>query len=718
MSPVDYAPVTQSQLDMTGPNTFLLFQKPIRSSTTGARETANYCSCENQTNISTTLAVMEVQEQLDRQFGLQPPSTPFDPLESNSIAMSEDDSIQSSRDKTAESAALFPPSDDQATTTAMNDLALKNSPQQNRETSYASRDNNSSNFLESRQTSVLEPAKARSRKRKSPEASETEIAPPAPSKHKASGTANRPVTKTVSVQLSRPSTNPLGARNLQQTNYNSTSGNRFDIPDDDPTPEVLPRKPERPTGQVTKARGRPPKKTPGALPNKEPIADRALVPQVTHPESSLHLRPQTRETVSNEQSSLFDLGGRTPTDESASYSANVPDNVLRNEEDTGESAHVENDGGQSSKENSNDQDRSSEAAVSDCNAKPSHNNVSKDSDRSRKEKHFLRNEDESDSENEREIELFGGKEFWDLVIEGAGEVGVSKRKGKVVVSKRKGIVGVSKRKGDGISEKPEIATDTGKELVRLMQELKSQYKKVGSLSDGDPNHETMEDELRDLWEELTEAIDKISEPKASEDKLVQDIYSHAIPSMVFMLRAALICRSRHYAEPDDIESLKEIVEIQAEIVHFCEKARAWEVKPTTNRGAVTKEILPKMRRLKEQCFGRELADRTNVLLQRSREAAFAENYKNVCEQRKLQREQHHQQVLERRRMMFEQFEERPRARGSRPQQKSHVDEISKAHSRNHSITSDQWTRQQNEDLVDRLLSGESRDLPGMPALDL
>ena len=651
---------------------------------------------------------MEVQEQLDRQFGLAPTSTPFDPLESNSIAMSEDDSIQSSRDKTAESAALFSPSDDQATTIAMNDLALKNSPQQNRDTSYASRDNNSSNILKSRQTSVLEPAPARSRKRKSPEASETDIAPPAPSKHKASGTTNRPVTKTVSVQLSRPSTNPLGARKSQQTNYNSTSGNRFDIPDDDPTPEVLPRKPERPTGQVTKARGRPPKKTPGALPNKESIADRALVPQVTHPESSLHLRPQTRETISNEQSSLFDLGGRTLADESASYPANVPDNVLRNEEDTGESAHVENDGGQSSNKDSNDQDRSSEAAVSDCNAKPSHNNVSKDSDRSRKENHFLGNDDESDSENEREIKLFGGKEFWDLVIEGAGKGGVSNLESGV---------GVSNRKGDVISEKPEIATDTGKELVRLMQELKSQYKKVGSLSDGDPNHETMEDELRDLWEELTEAIDKISEPKASEDKLVQDIYSHAIPSMVLMLRAALICRSRHYAEPDGIESLKEIVEIQAEIVHFCEKARKWKLKKITNRGAVTRKILPNMRRLKEKCFGRELAKRTNVLLERSREAAFAENYKNVCEQRKLQREQHHQKVLERRRMMFEQFEDRPRARGSRPQQKSHVDEISKAHSRNHSITSDQWTRQQNEDLVDRLLSGESRDLPGMPALD-
>ena len=645
---------------------------------------------------------MGVQEQLDRQFGLEPTSTTFDPLESNSVAMSGDDSIQSSWDKRAESVALFLPSDDQATTTVMNDLALKNSSQQNREPSYASRDNNSSFSLKSRKNSVFEPAPARSRKRKSPEASETEIAPPAPSKHEASGTTNRPVTKTVPVQLSRPSTNPLGARKTQQTSYNSTSGNRFDIPDDDPTPEVLPRKPEQPTGQIKKARGRPPKKTLGALPNKEPIADRALVPQVTHPESSLHLRPQTRETVSNEQSSLLDLGGRTLADESASYPANVPDNVLRNEEDIRESAHVENEGGHLSNEDSNDQDRSPEAAVSDCNAKPSHNNVSKDSDKSREEDHFPEDEDETDvgeeknSENELEIELFGGKRFWDKVIGGARKLDVISRR------------------------RLKIKTGTGQNLVTLMQELTSQYKNVGSLSDEDPNHETMEDDLRDLRGQLTEAIDKIPVSNTP-GQLIQEIYGRAIPSMVSMLKAALIRRSRHYSKPDDVESLKEIVEIQAEIVHLCGKARGWEVEPIDKKrikAAVTKKILPNMRRLKEQCFGRELSSRTNVLLHKSREAAFAKSNQNVCEQRKLQRERHHQQVLERRRMIYEQFEERPRARGSRPQQNSHVDDISKAHRRSHSITSNQWTRQQNEDLVDRLVSEESRSLPGMPALDL
>lgn len=665
---------------------------------------------------------MEVQEQLDRQFALEPTSTHLYPLESNSIAMSKD--IQSLRDKTTESTVPFFPGGDQDTTTAMNNLALKHGPRQDKETLQVSKGNSRSTSLKSRQSRVPEIAPARSRKRKSPEPLETELAPPF--KQQAGAATTRAVTKPVSGQLSRP-TDPLNARKLQPASRDNSSRNKYDIPDDVPTPRVRPRKPEQPTGQAKKARGRPRKTTPEALPNKDPVANRALIPKVTRAESSLHpQRSHTGEPASmnqlTEQSSLPDVG-RNPSretapldeaqeespeeneksdvtrtngqrrtelvDDAASDRITVPDSMLGSEEDEG-SIIVEDEGGKSSDEDSSHQGRSSEAVVSEYDAELSHDNVFEESDGSNEEVDF---------------ELFGGIESWESVIEGVKEVGVSRRKG-VVISRGR----------------PKITTEAVQDLVTLMQKLASLYREVGVWSERDSNHETAEVELRDLREELYNAVDEISDSNASEHDsyLVQDIYAHAIPSMVFMLKAALTCRSRLYSEPDDTEFLEEVVEIQDAVIHLCEKARRWKARPIVMEpimGAVARNVLPSMRNLKERYFDRELASRTDSAWQRSREARFARSYKRACEQRKLDKERHHQLVLERRRMIFEQLEEKPRAKGSRSQ-KSHIDNISKVHRRSHSITSDQWTKKQNEDLVEKLLSEESRDLPGKSALVL
>ena len=709
---------------------------------------------------------MEVQEQLDWQFGIEPTSTHSGQLESDSIAKGKENSIQSSRDETSERAVPFP-GDDHATITTLNNLALKHGPQQDSQTLPVS-SNSLSTSTKSRKNLIPEPALARSRKRKSPEHSEIDIAPP--SKHEADGVTNRAVTKDVSPQLTRP-TDPLNFRKLLLKSRDNPSRNKFDLPYDDPMPKVLPRKVEKPTGQTKKGRGRPPKLIPetrrgrspklisetlpdlGGKPSKgtappkgaqegppgknqtsdvsmtngqrrkqnggpslsaQQNQDKASLPRtgklrVTRPSNIVTTgdedlkvtpkSPERTETSFREQRQTGLAGDPVPD----------PISVLESEEDAEDSNYAENEEGKSSDEDSDDQDSFPEA---DHNAKPSHDNVPEELDESNKENHFSGSEEvtdvseNEDSENELELEFFGGKDTWERVIEGAKEIGVSRQKG--VVTSR---------------EKPKLATDIVQDLVTIVQELASLYREIGSWSDGDLNDETVEDELRDLRGELNEAIDEVSELNASghEQSLTQDIYAHAIPSMVFMLRAALICRSRHYSKPDDIESLNEVVEIQAKIIRLCEEARQSKAQPNTKqpiRGPVARRILPYMRDLKERYFDRELASRSHLAWKQSMEADFLENYKNVCEQRKLQRERHHQQVLERRRLIFEQLKERPRARGSQPQQKSSVDEISKAHRRSHSTTSDQWTRKQNEDLIDRLLSEESRYLPGMSAVDL
>ena len=662
---------------------------------------------------------MEVQEQLDRQFGLEPTSTDLYP---------ESDSIQSVQDKTTENALPFVPGDDQDTTTAMNNLALKHGPRQDKETSQVSKANSRSTSPKSRQSRVPEIAPSRSRKRKSPEPLEPELAPP--SKQQAVAATTRAVTKPVSGQLSRP-TDPLNARKLQPPSRDNSGRSKFDILDDVPTPQVLPRKPEQPTGQTQKARGRPRKNPPEALPNKDPVAHRALIPKVTRAESSLHpQRSRTEEPTSMnrviEQSSLPDVGGnpsretapleeaqeespgeneesdvtrtngqpRTELVDDAAFDPITVSDRMPGSEDDESGIDVENEGGKPSDEDSSQQNWSPEAGVSENDAQLPHDNVS----------------DESDESNEEaDFELFGGFKDWESVIERVKEVGVSRRKG-VVVSR----------------EKPEIKTKTVQDLVTLMQKLASRYREVRFGSERDSNHETAEVELRDLREELYQAIDEISESNASEDKsyLIQDIDAHLIPSMVFMLRIALKSRSKLFSKPDDTEFLEEIAGIQDKVIHLCEKARRWKARPKAKdpiMGAVARDVLPSMRTLKAY-FDRELAGRIDLAWQRKSQAEHVASYERACEQRKMQKERHHQRVLENRRMMYEQIEQRQiekrqRARNSRFQT-SHVDDISRVHRRSHPITSDQWTREQNEDLVKRLISEESRDLPGKSPLFL
>ena len=676
---------------------------------------------------------MDVQDQLDRQFGLESTSTYLNPLESNSLAVSKD--IESSQDETAENAVPSIPGDDQATTTALNNLAFKHGPQQDTGALQVSSGNSLSTSPEPQHNLVPEPAPAKSPKRKSLEPPETDIIAP-PSKHQAT---NRAMTKPVSGELRRP-TNPLNSGRLQLTSLDNPSRDKFDFPDDVPTPKVLSRESGQPIGQLKKARGRPRKKVAEVIPDQPSIVHRALVPKITHPETSLQpgdelsLNPQH-----NQERGSFLLNGKvgvtrspnraTTGDEDLGEPPKSPERIeprtgkqrptklignspadpitvldseLGSKEDAEDSVHLDNEGAKSSDEDRNDQAWVPDAALSDNGGKPSEDNVL-----SENEDMYDVSEDE-DSENEPRFGLFGGAKSWEIVINGAKQVGLSRRKGKVVSRNT-----------------PGMETDTVQDLVMLMHELASLYRKVGSRSDRDSNHEAMEAELRAVWRDLSEAIDEIEESSASGDELlqsqlIQDIYAHAIPSMVFMLRAALLCRSRHYSEPNDIENLTEVVEIQDKIINLCEKARRWRARPMTDApimGTVAKGVLPYMRELRERHFGRELADRTDLARQEWIRAKFAESHEKVREQKRLQKERHHQQVLENRRRMYErrkeleELERRPRARYNRPQQKPHVDDISKAQS-SHPILSDQWTKEQNLDLVQGLLSKDSRDLPG------
>ncbi|KAG7007634.1 hypothetical protein G7Y79_00009g027430 [Physcia stellaris] len=307
---------------------------------------------------------------------------------------------------------------------------------------------------------------------------------------------------------------------------------------------------------------------------------------------------------------------------------------------------------------------------------------------------------DSEEEDEPAFELFGGTKYWNEVIEGARTVGVSRRKDNVV------------------SKRPKIKTNIGQDLVALLQEVESMYEKASSYTGSAADVETMEHNLQSRLRDLKEIIDELTESNTPEHDnlrslLVQDIHAHAIPAMVFMLRAALRCRTEKYSEPNDTKTLKEMVRIQELIIRLCEKARRWKAAPKTKRPIKGSKIRTNMQQLKENCFGRELDSRRNLAKQKSNEQRFAESHRRMQERIMLEKQKNRQRIEDQRRLIYQNLAQQRKGVGSRLQRSTPINDAPQLHRRN---TPTQWTKQQNQDLVRELLYAETRNLPGRLAI--
>ena len=303
-----------------------------------------------------------------------------------------------------------------------------------------------------------------------------------------------------------------------------------------------------------------------------------------------------------------------------------------------------------------------------------------------------------------DLELFGGRDLWERALEGAM------------------TVGASTVKGEEIRRRPKIATVTGKDFVELVNGAQLIYEQLAFDELAVADEGDVEQRLHSCQEDIDEFVDSLSEDKASVNKraeslLVQDIYAHAIPAMVFLLRAALFCRSVRYSDPEDVESLAEIVHIQATIVRLCEKARRWGAEPPTKRpikNAVAGKILPATRDLKLKFFGRELGQRR----ERAKTRAI---YQSLLESHRRKRERDMQATLDfiqRKKDNLNSWSEKHRQLEVRPnvvnRQSQRVNRPFELHQRRQHTTTDQWTEEQNKALVNELLSERTCHLPGKP----
>ncbi|KAL8736726.1 MAG: hypothetical protein Q9166_000092 [cf. Caloplaca sp. 2 TL-2023] len=138
-------------------------------------------------------------------------------------------------------------------------------------------------------------------------------------------------------------------------------------------------------------------------------------------------------------------------------------------------------------------------------------------------------------------------------------------------------VGFSSRRGHKMREIPSIQTGYGRKIVNLIKTAAQLY----DPTDQDQPRVQQQEALGDL----TQSIEDLAESsnQGEESETIQDIYAHAVPSLVLLLRKALKARSRQLSDRKNTTALEEIIHLQDVLITLCQKAQGWKAKPITDR---------------------------------------------------------------------------------------------------------------------------------------
>ena len=305
------------------------------------------------------------------------------------------------------------------------------------------------------------------------------------------------------------------------------------------------------------------------------------------------------------------------------------------------------------------------------------------------------------------VVLFGQSRGWETVLNGARTVGVSYLKGKEV------------------REKPGLATkvvkglvDTIKDAVNLYRQLASQFQ--SGMSDEDI--QMAEERLASMNQEIFEGVQDLSEENAGNKKgeVIQDIYAHAIPNLIYWLKAAMKCRSEQYGQEDDILVLQEVIRLQDLILHLCQKARQWKTKPLTDRPitkSTSQEIGPYLRDIRK-AFQQELERRERVFRQNANEDAIALSHERRRERLERQKQVNSRKKADQRTKIMRNLQQNPSPYRKRPAGSQPLLGVSTYpfHQHTQPMAADQWTTEQNLELVSQLMRADIGHLPGRCSL--
>ena len=148
-----------------------------------------------------------------------------------------------------------------------------------------------------------------------------------------------------------------------------------------------------------------------------------------------------------------------------------------------------------------------------------------------------------------------------------------------------------------------IMTNTIKELVSAIKVTRRAYREIEERSSQNEPILDLEEEINANLNDLDELVRKLSAKDAQKRirEMVKDIYLHAAPQSVFLLKYAMRCRVLENSKKAyNLNGLREIVRIQNITVSLCNKVAAWGVKPVTNAPItrnVKQRIFPYMREM-------------------------------------------------------------------------------------------------------------------------
>lgn len=315
------------------------------------------------------------------------------------------------------------------------------------------------------------------------------------------------------------------------------------------------------------------------------------------------------------------------------------------------------------------------------------------------------------------FELFGRWRDWEIVLDGAKSVGVSNLKGK------------------SVKEIPRLATNKITGLVDTIKDATGLYRLLDAqietgMSDDDIHN--LEERLANTNQEIFEEIEALSEEGAGNEQseVIQDIYAHAMPHLIYWLKAALSCRSDQYSQEEDVISLQEVIRLQDSILDLCQKARQWKAKPITDRpitNSTAQKINPYLRDIR-RAFGQELERRERAVRQQSNDHALARSHAQRRERLERQKMLNGLKKAEQRNKIITNLRQKPSPyrTGFLPSQhfQTPIVPSSSFYPRTAPVPSSpwteepdksQWTEEQDKELVYQLLRANTKYLPGKSA---
>ncbi|KAL8701226.1 MAG: hypothetical protein Q9201_005024 [Fulgogasparrea decipioides] len=237
------------------------------------------------------------------------------------------------------------------------------------------------------------------------------------------------------------------------------------------------------------------------------------------------------------------------------------------------------------------------------------------------------------------LELFGRSDIWEGIL----------------AAKR--IIGVSTSQGNQTSGIPDLQTKLVKDMVATIKSACRLYRSTLTDDELSPvETQQVNSRLKEVLASLRHSIGDLSESscEGQEEKIITDLYAHAVREMVGLLQMALQARSAELRETDNVIALEEIIGIQDDLVILCTKARRWKAEPTSKRPIKRSTKLIRPLAVALRCaFSDELRDRQRDMKRRANQAESMQAHERNTQraqqkQEKSQRkiEALHQQIYE------------------------------------------------------------------------